>query len=142
MGKLRPRKGNGLAQVPILPGGDQPRTRQTSGQQPVLFPLHPASYVRGSDLAPPRGRPGSWRGEGQVQITSISPVAKKEVETILPSCPQGAQLQEATENAGRLNPCSEKHPPVQRREKARRQWSAHSHLIMLITTTLSHIPPK
>lgn len=58
------------------------------------------------------------RGQGQVQITSISQVAKKEVETILPSRPQVAWcelvawLQVATENAGRLRSCSEKPPPA------------------------------
>lgn len=55
-------------------------------------------------------------GESQIQITAISQAAKKKVETILPCRPQVAQLQKATENAGKLTSLK-KPPPATEREK-------------------------
>lgn len=61
----------------------------------LMFQTAQPWRLRGEGLA-------AGKGETQVQITSISQVAKKRVETILPSGPQVAPLQEVTENGRRL----------------------------------------
>lgn len=63
----------------------EPGPDKTPDRQPVLTPLHPASCFRQLSLG---AYMAAGRGESQVQITSISQGAKKEVETALPSRPQ------------------------------------------------------
>lgn len=102
-GKLRPSKGNGLVQVPCSPKQwqIQDQTGLLTGS-PVLFPLHPASCFR-------QLRPGAYKGkaqqlgEGKPSPDYINLVGCQEKSGDYSSLPPtGSQLQEATENAGRL----------------------------------------
>lgn len=123
-----------FSQAGTVPGPDRSPDRQPSSlcsPPRLMFQTVQTWRLHGEGLA-------ARRGEGQVQITSVSQVAKKEVETILPSHPQVAQLQQmawfqvAAGNAEKLKSCSEKPPPAaQGRRKAKRQGWAHPYFIML-----------
>lgn len=95
-----------LSRAVTEPGPDRFPDRHPCSLSP---PLHPTSCFKQLSLG---AYMAAGRGESQVQITSVSQGAKKEVATLLPSCPQVAQLQKATEYAGRLEPHSEKPPPA------------------------------
>ena len=116
----------------------EPGPDRTPDRQPCSHPLHPASCFRqlsrGAYMA-------AGRRESHVQITSISQKAKKEVETVfLP--PTGylwvAQLQEATEHAGKLEPHSEKPLPATGKEASFKSVAGHPHSTMLVSTQPSH----
>lgn len=87
-----------FSQAMTSPGPDKSPDRQPSplsSPPRLMFQTAETWRLREEDLA-------ARRGESQVQITSTSQVAKKEVETIFPSHSQVALLQEATEKSGRL----------------------------------------
>lgn len=76
------------------------------------------------------------REESQVQITSVSQVAKKEVKTILLSHSQAVLLQEATENARRLISLGKISIGNREGRKPKDLWWALPHTIMIITRQL------